>query len=65
MTVQIFVYKFLFTIVFFGKMKEKTHETFHILKIKTPFEKNRILKMKTPSENEPHFENGSSFRNAF
>ena len=39
----------LFTIVFFGK---KTHETFHILKMKTHFEK------------EPHFENESSFSNS-
>ena len=35
-TVQIFVYKFLFTIVFFGKKKNNTHETFHILKMKAP-----------------------------
>ena len=51
MTVQIFVYKFLFTIVLFGKRKKTTHETFHILKMKTHFEK------------ELHFENESSFRN--
>ena len=44
-TVQIFVYKLLFTIVFFGKMKKKPHKTFHILKMKAHFEK------------EPHFEN--------
>ena len=42
-TVQIFVYKFLFTIVFFGKRKKKTHETFHILKMKTHFEKGNTL----------------------
>ena len=29
-TVQIFVYNFLFTIVFFGKRKNNTCETFHI-----------------------------------
>ena len=29
------MYRFLFTIVFFGKRKNNTHETFHILKIKT------------------------------
>ena len=44
-TVQIFVYKSLFTIVFFGKRKNNTHETFHILKMKAHF------------ENAPHFEN--------
>ena len=33
MTVQIFVYKFLFTIVYFGKKKDSTHETFHILEM--------------------------------
>ena len=38
-TVQIFVYKYLFTIVFFGKNKNNTHETFHILKMKANFEK--------------------------
>ena len=51
-TVQIFVYKFLFTIVFFAKGKN-THETFHILKMKTLFEK------------EPHFGNENSFPNPF
>ena len=35
------------------KKKSKTNEAFHILKMKTPFEK------------EPHFENESSFRNPF
>ena len=45
---QIFVYNCVF------RKKEKyTHKTFHILKMKTHFEK------------EPHFENGSSFRNPF
>ena len=34
-TVQIFVYKYLFTIVFFGKRK-KNDKTFGILKMKTP-----------------------------
>ena len=43
--VQIFVYKFLFTIVFFGKKKNNTHETFHILKMKAYLKK------------EPHFGN--------
>ena len=38
-TVQIFVYKFLFTIVFFGKRQKNTHRTSRILKIKTHFEK--------------------------
>ena len=50
-TVQIFVYKSLFTIVFFGKRKNSTHETFHILKMKAHF------------ENEPHFGNESSLQN--
>ena len=48
-TVQIFVYKFLYTIEIFGKRK-KTHQTFHILKMKTPFEK------------EPHFGNENTFQ---
>ena len=52
-TVQIFVYRFLFTIVFFGKRKNNTHKIFHILKMKAYFEK------------EQHFENESSFRNPF
>ena len=49
MNVQILVYKFLFTIVFFWKRKN-LHETFHILKMNTPFEK------------EPHFENENTFQ---
>ena len=49
-TGQIFVHKFLFTFVFFGKKGTKTHETFHILKLKTPFEK------------QPHFENENTFK---
>ena len=57
-TVQIFVYKFLFTIVFFGKRK-KPHETFHIFKMKTHFEKKNILKMKAHSK--PHLENENMF----
>ena len=44
-TIQIFVYKFLFTIVFVGKRKNNTQETFHILKMKAHFKK------------EPHFGN--------
>ena len=47
-TVQIFVYNCVFQ-----KKEKNTHETFHILKTKTHFEK------------EPHFENGSSFQNTF
>ena len=39
--------------MFFGKKEKKPHETFHILKMKTHFEK------------EPYFENESSFRNPF
>ena len=46
-------YIFLFTIVFFGKRKNSTHKTFHILKMKAHFEK------------EPHFKNKSSFQNPF
>jgi hypothetical protein len=42
-----------FTIVFFGKRKKDTHQTFHILKMKAHFEK------------EPHFDNESSFQNPF
>ena len=45
---QIFVYNCVFR-----KKEKKTHETFHILKMKTPFEK------------EPHFENESSFQKIF
>ena len=52
-TVQIFVYMFLFTIVFFRKMRNNTQETSHILKMKALFEK------------EPHFGNESSFQNPF
>ena len=37
----------------FSEKGKNTHETFHILKMKTHFEK------------EPHFENGSSFQNPF
>ena len=48
-TINIFVYEFLFTTVFFGKRKNNTHETFHILKMKAHFEK------------EPHFGSESSF----
>ena len=47
------MYRFLFTIVFFGKMKNNTHQTFHILKMKAHFEK------------EPHFGNESSYWNPF
>ena len=36
-TVQIFIYKFLFTTMFFGKRKNNGHETFHILKMKAHF----------------------------
>ena len=49
-TVQIFVYKFLYTIVFFGERKIKPHKIIHILKMKTTFEK------------DPHFENENTFR---
>ena len=45
------MYRFLFTIVFFGKRKNNTHKTFCILRMKAHF------------ENEPHFKNKSSFRN--
>ena len=41
-TVQIFVYKLLFTIVFFGKMKKTSRNithSFHILKTKAHFKK--------------------------
>ena len=51
MTVQIFVYKFLFTIVFFGKRKKTLTKP--------------EMKMKTHFEKEPHFENESSFQNPF
>ena len=47
------MYRFLFTIVFFGKRKNNTHKTFNIFKMKAYFEK------------EPHFENESSYRNPF
>ena len=47
-TVQIFAYKFLFTVVFFGKRKNNAHKTFHILKMKAHFKKK-------------HFRNESSF----
>ena len=50
--IQIFVYKLLFTIVFFGKMKKTSRNlshSFHILKTKAPFEK------------ELHSENKSTF----
>ena len=60
MTVQIFVYKFLFTIVFFGKRKNNTHETFHILKMKAISKKNHILEMNAYSET--HFENENMLR---
>ena len=51
-TVEIFVYKLLFTIVFFGKMKKTSRNithSFHILKTKAHFKK------------ELHFENESTF----
>ena len=41
------MYRFLFTLVFFGKRKSNTHKTFHILKMKAHFEKDHTLKMKT------------------
>ena len=47
------MWRFLLTIVFFGKKNKNTHKTFHILKMKTQWEK------------DPHFENGSSFQNPF
>ena len=47
------MYRFLFTIVFFGKRKNNTHKTFHILNMKAHFEK------------ETHFENESSLQNPF
>ena len=43
MTEQIFVYNFVTTVVFFGKKKRKPCETSHILKMKTPFEKEQHL----------------------
>ena len=58
MTVQIFIYKFLFTIGFFCRKKEKTHETFHTFNMKKHFEKKK-LKMKAHSET--HFENEHIF----
>ena len=71
-TVQIFVYKLLFTIVFFGKKNKNSWKTSHNFSKVTTFwkwkhlsKKNHVLKMKTPLEKEPHFENGSSFRNVF
>ena len=64
LTEQIFVYKFLvykflFTIVFFGKKKDNTHETFYTLKIKAHSIKNHILRMKAHFET--HFENENMF----
>ena len=59
MTVQIFIYKYLFTVEFFGKTKKNYHETFHILKMKANFEKKHILQMKANSET--HFENENIF----
>ena len=41
------MYRFLFKLVFFGKSKNNTHKTFHILKMKHILKKNHILKMKT------------------
>ena len=46
-TIQIFIYKFLSTIVFFGKRKNNTHKTFHILE--------------TKAHSETHFENENIF----
>ena len=60
-TVQIFVYKFLFTIVFFRKRKNNTHETLKIWKWKHILETNYILEMKAHSET--HFENENRFKN--
>ena len=44
---QIFVHKFLFTIVFFGKKEKNAHETFHILKME--------------AHSQTHFENENMF----
>ena len=44
---------FVVNVQIFGKRKNNTHKTFHILKMKAHFEK------------EPHFENESSFWNPF
>ena len=57
MTVQIFVYKFFFAIVFFGE-KNNTHEIFHILKMKAHLKKH-ILEIKAYSET--NFENENMF----
>ena len=54
---QVFVYKFLFTIVFFGKRKKKLTKPFTFWKWKHLLKKNHILKLRTPLEKEPHFEN--------
>ena len=50
-TVQIFVYKVFFSNCVFRKKEKDTRKTFHNLKMKTCFEE------------EPHFENESSFQN--
>ena len=44
------MYRFLFTIVFFGKRKDNTHQTFHILKMKAHLKKEPHLEMKTLSK---------------
>ena len=63
MTVQIFVYKFLFTIVFFGKRKKTLTKPLTFWKWKHISKKNHILEMKVHSKT--HFGNESSFQNPF
>ena len=57
-TVHIFVYKYLFTIVFFGKRKKLLTKPFTFSKWKNISKKNQILKMKVHSET--HFEKNSN-----
>ena len=54
------MYRFLFTIVFFGKRKNTIHQTFHILKMKHISKKKHVLET-TKAHSETHFENENMF----
>ena len=58
-TVQIFVYRFLFTIVFFGKRKKPLTKSFTFWKWKHISKKNHILE--TKAHFKTHFENENVF----
>ena len=55
------MYRFLFTIVFFGKRKNNTHQTFHILKVKAHFKKEPQLSI--PHNKLPSIQSESTLDN--